>query len=138
MRQSMLWCFVSAMLFLGSSCAMHGKADQWNSLVGAAGDPVYLNTTTKVGFNLLVVIPFLGDTNLGGMVNDATKNIRQQGGNYVRVVQGNTENYWYGLPPFTWVITPVVSSLVIEYKPSEEALREGRQAWLEQGGDASR
>ena len=128
MRQSMLCLLLCAMPFLGCSCAMHGAVTQWNGLVGAAGDPVYLNTTTKVGFNLLVVLPFLGNTDLGAMVGEATKNIRKQGGDYVRVVQASTENYWYGLPPLTWVVTPMVSSLVVEYRPSETALLKAQRA----------
>jgi hypothetical protein len=104
---------------------MHGAVHEWNGLVGAGGDPVRLDTTTKVGFRFLVVIPFVGDMSLGSMVEQATKNIRQQGGNYLRVIQSNSENYWFAFPPFTWIVTPVVSSLVVEYRPSEKALLEG-------------
>jgi len=125
MRQSMLCFCLFAMAFLGCSCAMHGAVHEWNGLVGAAGDPVRLDTTTKVGFRFLVVIPFVGDMSLGRMVEQATKNIRQQGGNYLRVIQSNSENYWFAFPPFTWIVTPVVNSLVVEYRPSEKAVLEG-------------
>jgi hypothetical protein len=137
MRQSMWWLLLCALSFAGCSCAMHGTANEWNGLVGAAGDPVYLNTTSKVGFNLLVVLPFLGDTKLGGMVDEATRNIRRQGGDYVRVIQGSTENYWYGFPPFTWIVTPVISSLVVEYRPSEKTLLEQQRASPEPDLDTS-
>lgn len=112
---------------LCGSCALHSTANEWNGLVDKSGKPVHLDSTTKVGFNFLIVLPFAGRTNLDGMVNDATKNIKKLGGNYVRVIQGNSENYWYGFPPFTWIITPVVSTLVVEYQPTEEALEEERE-----------
>ena len=114
--------FVSLML---CSCATHGTADHWNDLVGQSGDPVHLDSTTKVGFNFLVIIPFAGRNNIDGMVREATRNIREKGGDYVRVIQGDSENYWYGLPPFTWILTPVVSTLVVEYRPGQGEAMEG-------------
>jgi hypothetical protein len=102
---------------LNGSCAFHKTADQWNGLVGPAGEPVYLNATTKVGFHLLVFLPFIGKTGLDGMVEEATEEVRKDGGDFVRVVQSNSDNYWYALPPITWVVTPVVHSLVVEYRP---------------------
>jgi hypothetical protein len=102
---------------LNGSCAFHKTADRWNGLVGPAGQPVYLNATTKVGFHFLVFLPFLGRTGLDGMVEEATQQIRNEGGDFVRVVQSDSQNYWYALPPVTWVITPVVNSLVVEYRP---------------------
>ena len=41
-----------------------------------------------------------------------------QGGDRVRVIQSGAENYWYGWSPFTWIITPVVTDVALEYEPS--------------------
>ncbi len=51
------------------------------------------------------------------MVAEATRDIRADGGDFLRVVQNNEDNYWYALPPITWVVTPVVHTLVVEYRP---------------------
>ena len=122
MKQWPLWCICLVMVLMSGSCALHGTADEWNGLVNVDGKKVYLDSTTKVGFNFFVVIPGLGKTNLDGMVKEATKSISEKGGNYLRVVQGSSENYWYGLPPLSWIITPVISTLTVEYRPSRETL----------------
>jgi hypothetical protein len=121
MRQRTLWLGLVLTCVLTGSCAFHRTADEWNSLVGPSGEPVYLNSTTKVGFRLLVFLPFLGRVNLDGMVAEATQDIRADGGDFLRVVQSNEDNYWYALPPVTWIVTPVVHTLVVEYRPLPQA-----------------
>ena len=41
---------------------------------------------------------------------------KEQGGDNVRVFQAATENYWYGFPPFTWIVTPVISTVAADYE----------------------
>ena len=53
-----------------------------------------------------------------------TEKIAERGGDRVRIVQGGSENYWYGFPPVTWVLTPVVATIAAEYHPSEAELLE--------------
>ncbi len=100
-----------------TSCATHSTASDWNGLVGQSGDPVNLVATTKIGLNLFVVIPLFGKTTVNSMVDEATAEIAEKNGDYVRVIQGNTENFWYGYPPFTWILTPVIGKLTAEFQP---------------------
>lgn len=104
-------------------CAMHSTATQWNGRVGPDGEPVFYASSTKVGMNLLVAVPFLGDLDLDGQVDSMTEDLAERGGDRVRIVQGSTETYWYGFPPVTWVLTPVVTTLTAEYRPSDEEIR---------------
>ena len=106
-----------------SSCAFHSTATEWNNRVGPEGYPVFYSSTTKVGSKLLVAVPFLGRLGIDGMVNDMTSEIAGRGGDRIRIVQGSSENYWYGFPPFTWFLTPVVSTLSAEYRPSVEDMQ---------------
>lgn len=106
-----------------SSCAMHSTATQWNGRVGSDGEPVFYASSTKVGMNLLVAVPFLGDLDLDGQVDSMTEDLAERGGDRVRIVQGSTETYWYGFPPVTWVLTPVVTTLTAEYRPSDDEIR---------------
>jgi uncharacterized lipoprotein YbaY len=80
-----------------------------------------------VGANLLIIIPFLGHLEIPGMVDELTEEIQEKGGDDVRIVQGNSENYWYGFSPFTWIVSPVVSTLAAEYHPSPEQFLKDRQ-----------
>ncbi len=115
---------LAASLLLTSSCAFHSTATDWNQRIGLDGDPVFYTTTTKVGAKLIVAIPFLGKMGIDGMVHDMTEKIAERGGDRVRIVQGGSENYWYGFPPVTWVFTPVVATIAAEYHPSEAELLE--------------
>lgn len=126
MRTLTLWLCLLLLVLFNGSCAFHKKATDWNGLVGSDGKEVHLNSTTKVGFNALVFFPFVGDIGLDGMVEDATEEIREDGGDYARVVETRSDNYWYALPPITWVVTPVVRSLTVEYRPGTET------GWLSQ------
>jgi hypothetical protein len=111
-----------SMLPLLGGCAFSSTARQWNTRVGPQGEAVYYKNTSKVGFNLLVFVPFLGDLGVNGIVRDLTEHIEEESGDVVRIVQGSTENYWYGWPPFTWILTPVITTVAAEYRPSEEEL----------------
>jgi len=101
-------------------CAFSTTAKNWNGLKGMDEKPTYYMTTTKVGLNLLIAVPFIGDMGISGLTRDLTEDIKEQGGNEVRIVQGTSESYFYGWPPFTWIITPVVSTVSAEYEPSQE------------------
>lgn len=113
---------------LTTGCAFHSLATEWHERVGPDGQPVHYTTTTKVGLNFLIALPLLGDTGIDGMVDDMTDNVEELGGDHVRIVQGGSENYWYGFPPFTWIITPVVATIAAEYRPSAAALAEVEEA----------
>ncbi len=122
-RMVVLACFCCLM----SGCAFHSTATNWHGLTGVDGEPAYYKKTSKVAMNLLVVIPFAGNVGVGGMVEDLTEAIAEEGGNNVRIVQGSSENYWYGFPPFTWVLTPVVTTVSAEYTPSPEIYQKDQE-----------
>lgn len=111
---------VCGIIVLGASvsgCAFSSRATDWSDLSGLDRKPTYYINTTKIGFNLLVFVPFIGDMGISGMVRDMTDEIKTEGGEQVRIVQGASENYWYGWPPFTWVLTPVIATVAAEYEP---------------------
>jgi hypothetical protein len=115
-------CLAASSLTL-AGCAFHSTATHWNGTLGADGEPVFYASTTKIGLQLFVAVPFLGDLGIDGQVDSLTADLASRGGNHVRIVQSNSTNYWYGLPPVTWVFTPVVSTLNAEYRPSEQEIR---------------
>ena len=108
-------------LLLGS-CTFHSTARHWNGRVGLNGKPVYVKSTTNVGFNFAIILPFLGATEIDSMVGELTSDIAKEDGNKVRVIESGSENYWYGFPPFTWIITPVITTVTADYEPSAVVL----------------
>ena len=65
----------------------------------------------------------LGHTTMIGMVGETTEEIAEEDGDRVRVIESSVENYWYGVPPLTWFLTPVLTTVTIEYEPGIEALQ---------------
>ncbi len=116
-----IWLVLAGVFFLFSGCAFHSTSKNWHGLMGADGSPAYYKKTSKVAINLLVAVPFIGNVSLDGMVEDLTQAIAEENGNNVRIVQGSSENYWYGFPPFTWLLTPVVTTVSAEYTPEQAA-----------------
>lgn len=109
------------MALLGS-CSMHERAVRWNGHVGPDGAPVFLLRSTYVGVNLGILLPMLGNTDIGSMVNDSTAWIGHEEGTHLRLIETETDNFWYGAPPLTWLFTPVMTNMTIEYRPTRAAL----------------
>ncbi len=107
-------------------CAFHSTADRWNDRVGLNGNPVYVKSTTSVGLNLFVFLRVIGATTTATLIDEMTEEIAEENGDRVRVIQSSTENYWYGFPPFTWILTPVVTNVVADYEPSPDLLEAAR------------
>ncbi len=128
--------FLAALLAsaLCAGCAFHSTATHWNETVGPNGEPVWVKSTSNVGLNLFVVLKIAGGTNIDGMIDELTKEIGAEGGDRVRIIQSSTENYWYGFPPFTWIFTPVITTVAADYEPADEALAEELAEQSEKNG----
>lgn len=120
---------LACLLLLTAGCSWHTTATRWNGRVGENGKPVFVKVTTNVGFNLAIVVPALGNITIAEMVDANTKAIAETGGDRVRVVETAVENYWYGIPPVSWIFTPVITEVVIEYEPTEEEMRKAKEAF---------
>ena len=131
LRASLLPLAFASILAFGPGCAFQSTARQWNKTADPEGKPLFYKSITKVGINFLVFIPFMGDMSIDGLVDDLTKYIEEEEGDGVRLVQGASENYWYGYPPLTWIITPIISSVSAEYEPSEEEIAKQEKAEAE-------
>ena len=120
MQRVLAVCGIVWFSFTLAGCAFRSTARDWNGLKGLDDKPTYYTSTTKVGLNLLIAVPFIGDMGISGLTKDLTADIKKENGNDVRIVQGTTESYFYGWPPFTWIVTPVISTVSAEYTPDPE------------------
>lgn len=116
-----------SLLVLTTGCTFHSTASQWNERVGPNGTPVFVKSSSSVGLNLLVLLKIVGATDLSGLVDNVTAEIAEEEGDRVRIIQSESENYWYGFPPLTWILTPVVTTVAVEYEPTPEAIAAARQ-----------
>jgi hypothetical protein len=104
------------------SCAVHTSATRWNGHLGPDGKPVFVLNSKFVGFQLAIVVPFVGSTQVDTMIDEATAWITAHEGDHLRLVETESNNYWYSIPPLTWLLTPVGTSVTFEYQPSAAAL----------------
>ncbi|HZN38247.1 MAG TPA: hypothetical protein VFD82_05555 [Planctomycetota bacterium] len=115
-------------LFVLTACAFHNTATHWNGHLGADGQPVFVRTSSYVGVNFAIFVPMAGRTTVDKMIEDATRAIDTDHGSHLRLVETETNNYWYGIPPLSWLFSPVVTSISFEYRPSAKALAEAAAA----------
>ena len=113
-------------LALMSGCTMPSTAKQWNGRVGPNGKAIYVKSHTTIGANLLVFIPLVGATTIPKQIDRLTREIEEEKGDAVRMIESSRENYWYGFPPLTWVLTPVITTVTADYEPSIDVLAKDR------------
>ena len=115
-------------LFAFPACTFHNTATHWNGHLGADGQPVFVRTSSYLGLNFGIFLPMAGRTTADEMIEEATRAIDADHGSHFRLVETETNNYWYGLPPLSWLFSPVVTSISFEYRPSAMALAEAAAA----------
>jgi hypothetical protein len=123
-RAGSLRILLVAALAVAPACSFYSSAVHWNGRVGPDGHPVFVRTSTNLGLNLLVILPIVGRTSIDEMIDDMTASIAKKGGDKVRVFETTRENYWYGFAPVTWFLTPVITDVSVEYRPSAEEIAE--------------
>ena len=106
---------LAALLLPG--CTFFSHAADWNGLKAPDDTPVHALTATTCGLQFLCFFPLLGPVQLEGTIDSGTERIREHGGDRVRLVFMGTSNYWWVLPPLSWVLTPVISEATFEYRP---------------------
>lgn len=104
------------------SCSMHSLATRWNGHVGPDGEPVFVLTSTYLGLHLTGMIPMAGETTIEAMVDESTRWITAADGSRLRLVETESSNFWWALPPLSWIFSPVLTSVTFEYRPSADAL----------------
>ncbi|MEO6598034.1 MAG: hypothetical protein ABIP94_25095 [Planctomycetota bacterium] len=117
-------------LALLTGCTLHSRATHWNERIAPDGQPVYALTATNIGMNLAIVLPLLGTTSLDTIIDEATGEIAKFDSNQLRIVETESTNYWAAIPPVTWLLSPVVTSVRIEYRTSaaEQAEVHGQES----------
>jgi len=133
MKRSTARIVLGSMALALTGCTFTSTSDQWNGRIGPNGKPVYVKSQTEVGVNFLIFVPFLGATSLPEQIRNVTSEIATENGNTVRMVESSVENYWYGFSPFTWIITPVVTTVAAEYEPTAKQIADDEAKRKQEG-----
>jgi len=99
-----------AALCVVSGCSMTSSARDYSGLMIPEGSPKAHVSTTNVAIHVLFSKPVVGNATLPEVVKDCTAAAKREGATKIRLVQSSVTTYWWILPPFTFVIHPVVAN----------------------------
>lgn len=122
LRTRIVSVLAAAACSLLPSCAFHSTAKQWNGHVDASGQPVFLQTSTYWGAHFCIGLPWFGNTTIDKMIEASTAKIRPEDGDRLQVIETECYNGWAAIPPLTWLFTPVMTTVSIEYRPTAKAM----------------
>jgi hypothetical protein len=104
---------VTVAVALMAGCSTTQKARNFNGLTTPEGKrAVHLNTTNWAVD--LFFVPLIGDASLEKTVSDVTVEAKVMGATDVRVVQSSSKRIWWILPPFTFIIHPVIGNVAVD------------------------
>lgn len=83
---------------------------------------MFLLTSTYWGANFGIGLPWFGNTTIDKMIEASTAQIRPEDGSNLQVIETECYNGWAAIPPLTWFVTPVMTTVSIVYRPSPQAL----------------
>lgn len=111
-----------------SACTFHANATTWHDRVDIDGQPVFVLSSTYYSCNTLGIVPVFGRFHIGDLIDESMRRIASEGGDRVRLVTADWNNYWYIVPPLSWFVSPVCAVVTFEYRPSAEAFAAVKQA----------
>ena len=96
---------------LAPACVSHSSATEFHGVAGVRGVPIEYQTTTSYAIHGLFVFPLLGDGSKASVVDAFAKEAAARGASRTRIAQTNSLTYWFLLPPLTFFVHPVVTSV---------------------------
>jgi hypothetical protein len=111
-----------------SACSFHSTAVTWHDRVDIDGEPVFVLSSSYYSCNTLGLVPVFGRFHIGDLIEESMRRIASEGGDRVRLVTADWNNYWYIVPPLSWFVSPVCAVVTFEYRPSAEAFAAVKRA----------
>lgn len=102
---------VACAIVLFSACSTTRTATNFNGLSTPDGKPIAHLNTSHLAIHLLAAQPLVGNATLEATVSDFTRAARSRNAGNVRIVQSKATTWWFILPPFSFVLTPVTSNV---------------------------
>ena len=96
---------------VSSSCVSHSAATEFHGVAGVRGVPIEYQTTTSYAIHGLFVFPLIGDARKSSVVDAFAKEAAARGASRQRIAQTSSLTYWFLLPPISFFVHPVVTSI---------------------------
>lgn len=104
-------------VLLFTACSTTRKATNFNGLSTPDGKPIAHQSTSNLALHLFASQPLVGDATLEGTVADFTRAADEENATNVRIVQSHVLAWWFILPPFSFILTPVTSNVAGDVLP---------------------
>jgi hypothetical protein len=101
----------SALVALTPACVSHSAATEFHGVAGVRGVPIEYQTTTSYAIHGLFVFPLLGDARKSSVVDAFAEEAAARGASRQRIAQTSSLTYWFILPPISFFVHPVVTSI---------------------------
>lgn len=100
-----------------SGCGTTNVNMNYKGLDTVNGKSIAHVNTTVTACHLLGIWPIMYDASYTNTFNEFTKEAKRLNGNKVNVVESVTEKRWSVFPPFTWILTPVETTVAGDVYP---------------------
>jgi len=90
-----------------SACTFHSVQTDMNGVDGIRGVPVEYQTTSTWALHGLWLFPLTGDARKNTVIDEFTEEAAARGASRQRIVQTSSFTYWFILPPISFFVHPV-------------------------------
>mgnify|MGYP007080254322 CR=1 FL=1 len=101
-------------VFIFSQCATSEKATRFNGMGTHEAKPEHYLRTTTYGLNVLIFFPIRRNAEFTESLETFSEVAKKNKGSRFRLIQKESTKWAFILPPFTFLLTPVVTELVGE------------------------
>jgi hypothetical protein len=102
---------LALLLPLLPACVMHSHATEFNGVDGVRGVPVEYQTTTSYELRGLFTFSLWGNAKKADVISQFTAEAAARGATRTRIVQTSSLTWWFILPPLSFLIHPVVTTI---------------------------
>lgn len=101
---------LSALLCTG--CVFNTRCTDLNGLTDNDGQEIVYQQTSIVAIHAIFGLwPLIEDASLTNSVNEFTAQAADAGDTRMRIAQSSGSNYWWVLPPLSFLFTPVTADI---------------------------
>lgn len=94
-----------------SSCVTNSHVTDYHGVAGQRGVPVEYQTTSVYAVHMIWFIPLVGDSSTEKGIDEFTKEAAARAAERVRIIETDTTHYWWVLPPISFFIHPVATTI---------------------------
>ena len=103
-----LFLLLAALLCTG--CVFHTRCENLNGLTNNDGEEIVYQETSIIALHTIFgVWSMIEDASLTNTVDQFTLQATEAGDTNVRITQSGGTNFWWVLPPLSFIVTPVTS-----------------------------